>query len=176
MAEHTMTEKETQLYSVTKLPTGDQIVVLNDGTLCLSIRDEIETLDGMHKYQITRVTVVEKNIEAYIARRLVFESPMLSTEVQYRVKMWNDGVRVPVAAKRELIQAVQVYKVEFNSLENNVSNAIDKTLLGTFIEGDELSEIGKANKFLHDYKLGPPRIEYDGRVYPYIEVNKIVLS
>jgi hypothetical protein len=77
---------------------------------------------------------------------------------------------------KRFTEGIQLFKVCFDSTENNSSNAIYEVLLGTFIDEAEITAIGKANKFLDTLPLGTVRIMYDGNIYPYIILRKITIN
>jgi hypothetical protein len=74
------------------------------------------------------------------------------------------------------MRAIQVFRVDFDYLENNSSAARHETLLGTFIEKEGLSPSGNANKFLETVVIKSPQIRYDGQVYPHIIYKTIEIS
>lgn len=73
-------------------------------------------------------------------------------------------------------EAIQVFKIGFDGLENNIGNAIYEELLGTFTEKGSLSARGNASIFISEL---PPMKHYagwDGNVYPKIEIRKIKIN
>lgn len=74
------------------------------------------------------------------------------------------------------MEAIQIYKVGFDSLENSLGNAIYEELLGTFIEKGSNTALGNANEYLRTIQLDSPQIAWDGNVYPFIKYKKISIS
>ena len=74
------------------------------------------------------------------------------------------------------MEAIQVFRRDFCSLENRISNAVSEKLLGTFIGGGDLSAHGVAAEFVLSLDLIQPYLGWDGKVYPQIYVEEITIN
>ncbi len=71
------------------------------------------------------------------------------------------------------MEAIQVFKIHFCTLENRVSNAIEEKLLGTFIAKGTMSAHGHANEFVSNMNPVKHYLAWDGEVYPKVYIKKI---
>ena len=123
---------------------------------------------------------------------------MKKSEMVVRVKWSNlsdDGSRIVPIIKQALEQpsacfddievekvetntedAIQVFKRTFDTMENDVSDAINDTLLGTFTEIGNLSAHGNASKFIGLLPKFEHYLAYDGEVYPKIFIKNIKIN
>ena len=72
--------------------------------------------------------------------------------------------------------AIQVFKKDFDSSENNSSDARSNKLLGTFIEKGSLSAHGNAGQFILKLKPMILSLEWNGEVYPQIYIKEIEIK
>lgn len=73
-------------------------------------------------------------------------------------------------------EAIELIKVDFDSLENSLSSAIIKRSIGVFVEGDGLTASGKIAKYFET--LAPER-RYGGwnhEIYPQYVMKEINLK
>lgn len=74
------------------------------------------------------------------------------------------------------MEAIQVFKRDFNTLENRVESAEHDELLGTFIAKGTMSAHGHANEFISNLEPFKHYLAWDGIVYPKIYIKRIDIS
>lgn len=74
------------------------------------------------------------------------------------------------------MEAIQVFKVDFDIMENRVDSAIDEMLLGTFVAEAPMSAHRKAAEFISNLPPIKHYLAWDGSVYPKIYTKKITIN
>jgi len=74
------------------------------------------------------------------------------------------------------MEAIQVFKRDFDSMENNSSDARNDKLLGTFMQKGSLSAHGNAGKYISNLEPMKLSLEWDGNVYPKIYIKEIEIK
>ena len=71
-------------------------------------------------------------------------------------------------------EIIRLIKINHDNLENR--EAVYKTSLGTFIEGDGLTAHGKVDKFIRDMPPEKRYLGWDGSVYPQYKLEREYLK
>lgn len=69
---------------------------------------------------------------------------------------------------------IEVWLVEFDSMENDLGRAVEKNVISRFISDDNRTEIEKCDIFLSNYKINHFYRGWDRKVYPYLEIKHVV--
>ncbi len=74
------------------------------------------------------------------------------------------------------MKAIQVYRQDFDIMENRIDSAITNTYLGTFTEEGTKSAHGMAAEFISGLKFMRPYLAWDGKVYPIFYTANIEIN
>jgi len=69
--------------------------------------------------------------------------------------------------------ALQIIKVSFRSLENQLGDAISEEVLGTFLDDGSKTAARKVDEFLAEMKPQRLRLEWDREVYPKFKIREV---
>ena len=70
------------------------------------------------------------------------------------------------------MEIVTLYKISFDTMENNSSEAINKRKLGVFGPKDGLTAHGNCGKFIEDMKPTTHYLGWNGEIYPKFIIEK----